>query len=108
MHKFKILLNFYTDGRNTKQSQTEIDLQNRYVKAAESITDCLVDTIYPGTYIYGDTAANRPVTGAEMGGTIFTFGNLGWWTIRIAISNDLRLFIALHTIGASYGSWKEI
>lgn len=93
---------------NTKQSQTEIDLQNRYVKAAESITDCLVDTIYPGTYIYGDTAINRPVTGAEMGGTIFTFGNLGWWTIRIAISNDLRLFLALHTIGASYGSWKEI
>ena len=96
------------NGLNTKQSQTEIDLQNRYVKAAESITDCLVDTIYPGTYIYGDTAINRPVTGAEMGGTIFTFGNLGWWTIRIAISNDLRLFLSLHTIGASYGNWKEI
>ena len=110
---------FYTAVRNTKSSKIghthddryhtkQEDSELFYAKNATSVSDCLVDTNSPGIYIYADNAAHRPVDGEGNGGVILTFGFLKMWTTRIAISNDLRLFVSLHTPGVSYGEWKEI
>ena len=114
----KVLMDLYTvlntksskighthdDRYHTKQEDGELF----YAKNATSVSDCLVDTNSPGIYIYADNATHRPVEGEGNGGVILTFGFLKMWTTRIAISNDLRLFVSLHTPGVSYGEWKEI
>ena len=114
----KVLMDLYTvlntksskighthdDRYHTKQEDSELF----YAKNATSVSDCLVDTNSPGIYIYADNATHRPVEGEGNGGVILTFGFLKMWTTRIAISNDLRLFVSLHTPGVSYGEWKEI
>ena len=114
----KVLMDLYTvlntksskighthdDRYHTKQEDSELF----YAKNATSVSDCLVDTNSPGIYIYADNATHRPVDGEGNGGVILTFGFLKMWTTRIAISNDLRLFVSLHTPGVSYGEWKEI
>lgn len=94
----------HDDRYHTKQEDGELF----YAKNATSVSDCLVDTNSPGIYIYADNATHRPVEGEGNGGVILTFGFLKMWTTRIAISNDLRLFVSLHTPGVSYGEWKEI
>lgn len=116
MHKDEIVLNFYTDGYNTKSQERDtfkaIFTATKEFQISDRANN-LDQLITSGLYNF-NVGMNNSASGNGYGACLVFRGgdpNLdsAWWIIQIAFTTDLNIYLRRSgDTGSSWTNWSEI